>query len=85
MIEPGVILTLEPDGDAIEFVNGEPVKIRVMPLFTPVERAWKALDKTALIARKSREPKARLIFQHSNTEVPAASSGCNVIPKALEL
>jgi len=85
MIAPGTILTLEPDGDAIEFVNGEPVKIRVMPLFTLVERAWKAFDTTALMTRRSKEPKAPVDFSGRTFVVSPASSGCNVIPKVVVL
>ena len=88
MIAPGTILTADSDGDAIEFVNfvnDEPVHIRVKPLFRLVERAWKAFDKATLKARRSKEPKGPVYFSGRTFEVPPASSGCNIMPKAVKM
>jgi len=85
MIAPGTILTPEPDGNAIELVNGEPVKIRVKPLFRLVERAWNALDKTTLMSRRSKVPKAPIVFSGKTFVVPSASSGCCIVPKVVKM
>ena len=62
MIAPGAILTPEPDGVPIEIVWGEPVVIRVIPLFPLVERAWRKFDKASLKPRNSKKPKAPIDF-----------------------
>ena len=85
MIAPGTILTADSDGDAIEFVNDEPVHIRVKPLFRLVEKAWSAFDKKSLKAKRSKVPKAPIDFSGVAFEIPPASSGCMVKPKVVML
>jgi hypothetical protein len=81
MIAPGTILTPETEGDAIEFTNGEPLRIRVKVLFQLVENAWKAFDRKALVAKRSKEPKTPIDLSGRTFEIPEVSSGCVVKPK----
>ena len=84
MIAPGTILTEESEGNAIELVNGEPVRIRVRPLFSLVERAWNTFDKTTLMARRSKVPKTPIDFSDKTFVAPPASSGCNIVSNVVK-
>ena len=83
MIAPGTVLTPENAGDAIETLNDEAVKIRVPALGKQVNQAWRAMDKTRLISRKTSQPRNGIDF--STDQVPRASSGCYVTPKIVKM
>jgi len=85
MIAPGTVLTPEPEGQAIEVVNGEPVVIRVMPLFRIVEQAWKTFDKATMKPRRTKKPKTPIDFAAASPIFPVASSGCPTIPKVRKI
>jgi hypothetical protein len=85
MIGPGAILTPEPTGAPIELVNGEPLVIRVIPLHQLVERAWNALDKTTLKARRNKPPKTEIDFSKGSIAFPVASSGCPTVLKITKM
>jgi hypothetical protein len=85
MIAPGTILTPEPDGAPIELVQGEPVKIRVIPLFRLVEKAWQAVDSKTLKSMTITLPTTPIDFSGASLAFPVASSGCMVPPKVTKL
>ncbi|MBS1828815.1 MAG: hypothetical protein JST93_26165 [Acidobacteria bacterium] len=88
VLPPGTCLSAE-DGDAFEFaLNGDPVKIRVVPLHRLVCGAWKQVDKTLIVPSRVLEPRKMPTVGFESPESiasPVASSGCPLVPKVREL
>jgi|SRR5271157_623808 len=88
VIAPGTYLTLEADGDPFEFLpGGEPVKIRVIPLYEMVKAAWNTFDKKLLT------PESQLSEKHYramsgnltfSTTMAVSASGSDYVPKPIK-
>ena len=82
MIPPGTLLTAEDDGEPVELRNGEPVKIRLIPLLHVVEEGWNSLDKAKIQGRNISPPNIPLDLTSLNLSSPISPSGCVVPRKA---
>ena len=83
MIAPGTMLSAEPNGNPIEFLNAEPVKIRLIPLFRIIEHAWKSFDKTLITDRNLSRPLVPIDLSSIDLTSDFGVSGCIVQPKHL--
>lgn len=78
IIMPGTQLSAEPSGAPIEWgANGEPVLIRIIPLFIVVKRAWDAFDKNKVNPIVDQHQLPHVTASQNLSEAPGVS-GCYV-------
>jgi hypothetical protein len=84
MIAPGACLSPEESGDAFTITSGEPVLIRVKPLYDLVRAAWDHLDKSKMNSRWRAQKKHYVVspvdLSGTSQSVSATASGSISIP-----